>query len=252
MSFTVVGVDCATQEERTGLAYGVLDASGALELRRVTLGTAGESAPATVAGWIASAERYVVAFDAPLGWPIGLRESLAAHDAGQAITVDPERMFRRETERFVQAELGKHPPDVGADRVARTAHAALALLAQIRAAAGAALPLAWEPGASSGAIEVYPAATLLSRGISATGYKGDSVTGRKARAAIIDRLLRELRTAVSRDVLVEDDDLLDAVLCAVAAADFARGEAIAPSDRAVAEREGWIWFRGRGQRSLFG
>jgi hypothetical protein len=251
MSFTVVGVDCATQESRTGLAYGVVDERGALELRRVTLGTAGESAPATVAGWIAGASRYVVALDAPLGWPIALREGLGGHRAGQPVAVQVERMFRRETDRFVQSELGKHPPEVGADRVARTAHAALALLAQIGQAVGAPLPLAWMPGDSSGAIEVYPAATLLSRGISPTGYRGDTSSGRKARAAIFTRLQSELRTDVSRDLLVEDDDLLDAVLCVVAAADFARGEALLPQDRSTAETEGWIWFRGHGQRSLF-
>jgi len=251
MSFTVIGVDCATQEERTGLAYGVVDETGALELRRVTLGTAGESAPATAASWIAGASRYVVALDAPLGWPTGLRESLGRHRAGQPVAAAPERMFRRETDRFVQSELGRHPPEVGADRVARTAHAALALLQQIGEAAGAPLPLAWTPGTSSGAIEVYPAATLLSRGISPTGYRGDTSAGRKARAAIFDRLQGELSTSVSRDLLVDDADLLDAVLCVVAAADFARGEALMPQDRSTAEIEGWIWFRGHGQRSLF-
>lgn len=252
MAFTVVGVDCATQEERTGLSYGVLDDNGVLELRRVTLGTAGESAPATVAGWIASAAQYVVALDAPLGWPEALGAHLVQHRAGEPLAAPPERLFRRETDRFLHAQLGKHPPEVGADRVARTARAALAFLEQVSSAAGAPLPLAWEPGASSGAIEVYPAATLLSRGISPGGYRGATAAGRKARAAIFDRLQRELRTAISRDLLVDDDDLLDAVLCAVGAADFARGEALAPPDRSTAQREGWIWFRGRGQRSLFG
>jgi hypothetical protein len=40
-------------------------------------------------------------------------------------------------------------------------------------------------------------------------------------------------------------------VCALAAADFARGHALAPTDRERAEREGWIWFRGSGQRALF-
>jgi hypothetical protein len=112
--------------------------------------------------------------------------------------------------------------------------------------------LAWSAGASSGAIEVFPAATLISRGIPVGGYKGDSSAGRKARRRILDRLRSELNSAISRELLVENDHLLDAALCVIAAADFARGEALAPPDRATAEREGWIWFRGRGQRSLFG
>jgi hypothetical protein len=37
----------------------------------------------------------------------------------------------------------------------------------------------------------------------------------------------------------------------LAGADFARKQALPPRDRALAEREGWIWFRGRGQQALF-
>ena len=251
MAFIVVGVDCATQEERTGLAYGVVDDGGQLELKRVTLGTAGESAAATVAGWIDGADRYVVAFDAPLGWPAALGDALVEHRAGEALDVEAERMFRRDTDRFVHRELGRMPPEVGADRIARTARAALELLARIRSATDKPLPLAWSPGKSSGAIEVHPSATLRSRGISHSGYKGDRSAGRKARAAIFERLRPELRAEIRVELLTENDDLLDAVVSAVAAADFARGEAIEPRDRERAAREGWIWFRGRGQRSLF-
>jgi predicted RNase H-like nuclease len=251
MAWTVVGVDCATQEQRTGLAYGVVDDEGELELKRVTLGTAGESAAATIAGWIAGSAQYVVALDAPLGWPAPLGDALFSHRAGETMDTEPERLFRRETDRYVYSEIGKLPPEVGADRIARTARAALDLLRDVRSAGPNALPLAWEPGKSSGAIEVHPAATLLSRGISPRSYKGDSSAGRSARAAIFERLRPELRTAISTQLLTEDDDLLDALVCAVAAADFARGDALPPSDRARAEREGWIWFRGRGQRTLF-
>jgi hypothetical protein len=251
MAFTVVGVDCATQEERIGLAYGVVGADGAIALRRVTLGTAGESAAATVAGWIETAERYVVAFDAPLGWPAALGDALSRHRAGEPLEADVEHVFRRETDRFVSREIGCTPPDVGADRVARTAHAALGLLSRIRFAGSQALPLAWSPGESSGAIEVYPAATLRSRGIAHSGYKGERAGARKARAAIFERLQPELRADISVELLIENDDLLDAVVSMVGAADFARGAAIAPRDRERAAREGWIWFRGRGQRELF-
>jgi predicted RNase H-like nuclease len=251
MSWIVVGVDCATQEERTGLAYGVVDDQGLLALKRVTLGTAGESAAATVASWIGSATQYVVALSAPLGWPLPLGEALVHHRAGDPLEIEPEQLFRRETDRFMQAEIGKQPPDVGADRVARTARAALQLLRRIRAASQLALPLAWEPGAASGVIEVHPAATLRSRNISATGYKVETPAGRKARSAILERLRPELLTTVSSELLTENDDLLDAVVCTVAAADFARGDALPPLDRARAQREGWIWFRSRGQRKLF-
>ena len=252
MDFIAIGVDCATDEARTGLAFGVVPADGRLELRRATLGTAGESAAATVAGWIAGAERYVIGFDAPLGWPSALASALAQHRAGEYIAEPADRLFRRDTDRFVHQELGKQPLAVGADRIAHTARAALGLLAEIRATAGKEVPLAWSPGKASGAIEVYPAATLASRGIASRGYKGEGSERRKARAAILERLRAEIATELRDELLIDNDHLLDAVLCALAAADFARGEALAPEpeQREIAEREGWIWFRGRGQRRL--
>jgi predicted nuclease with RNAse H fold len=193
----------------------------------------------------------VVALDAPLGWPQALSTSLVEHRAVQPIETEPDAMFRRYTDRFVHAELGKLPLEVGADRIARTARAALRLLEDVRMLATVPLPLAWMPGSSSGAIEVFPAATLRSRGVIASGYKGDAASARKARATILERMSGFMQSALSPELLVEDDDLLDAALCAVAAADFARGDAVPPEDRALAEREGWIWFRGLGQRTLF-
>jgi predicted nuclease with RNAse H fold len=251
MTWTVIGVDCATQEARTGLAHGTLHDDGALELRRVTLGTAGESAAATIAGWIAGQERFVIAFDAPLGWPADFASGLQRHRAGEPIDIDAERMFRRATDRYVHAELGKLPLEVGADRIARTALAALGLIAAVRAHANGPVPLVWVPGEQSGVIEVYPAATLLSRGIRPRGYKGDSSKARERRKAIWRRIQNELRSELSEELLTEDEDMLDAAVCALAAADFARGHALAPEDRELALREGWIWFRGSGQRALF-
>lgn len=251
VEWTVVGVDCATLAERTGLAYGVLDDAGGLELRRATLGTAGESAAATIAGWLVGAQNYVVAFDAPLGWPAALGVTLASHRAGAPLEVEADQLFSRETDRYVRAALGKRPLEVGADRIARTARAALDLLGEVRVAANMPLPLTWKAGKASGVIEVYPAATLLSRDISPAGYKGDTRAARAARANLLERLRPEFRTSISADVLIEDDDILDAVVCALAAADFARGDAIGPENRTRARREGWIWFRGRGQRKLF-
>jgi predicted nuclease with RNAse H fold len=247
----VVGVDCAIEEARTGLAYGRVRDDGTLELLRVTLGTAGESATATIAGWIDGADAYVVALDAPLGWPAAMARTLDAHRAGEIMAPDADELFRRETDRFVQRELGKLPLEVGADRIARTAHAALALLHEVRKRTVKPLPLGARPGAESCAIEVYPAATLLSRGIAPTGYKGSASTSRAARARILERLSTEVALGVSRDVLIDNSDLLDAMLCALAATDFATGQALTPPDPTLAVKEGWIWFRGRGQKTLF-
>ena len=250
MTWTLVGIDCATQEERTGLAHGELDEEGHLRVRRVTLGTAGESAPATVAQWIDGAERFVVALDAPLGWPRALGGALVRHRAGQRMAAEPNALFRRATDSFVHGQLRKMPLEVGADRIARTARAALGLLESIRKRSGRELPLSWAQGEESGAIEVYPAATLLTRGLKPTGYKTNTHAGRRAREAVVERFAPEVDLRVTRDLLVENDDLLDAMLCVVAAADFARGICEPPEDSELALREGWIWFRGSGQRKL--
>jgi predicted RNase H-like nuclease len=249
-SWTIIGVDCATQEERMGLARASLSASG-LRLERVTLGTAGESAAASVSQWIEGSTSFVLALDAPLGWPIALGERLSGHRAGAPLPSDPEPLFRRRTDKFVQRSLGKTPPEVGADRIARTAHAALAMLANVRALCGRKVPLAWQQGKESGVIEVYPAATLISRGVSGSGYKAATGSGRRARAKLLERLSGELELDRARDVMIEDANLFDAMLCVLAGADFARGLCVEPEDEAVARKEGFIWFRGSGQRSLY-
>lgn len=41
----------------------------------------------------------------------------------------------------------------------------------------------------------------------------------------------------------ENADLLDAIVCLVAAKDFLDGQTLAPSDLNRAQREGWIWVR---------
>jgi predicted RNase H-like nuclease len=249
--WTIVGIDCATQEERLGLARGVLSVDGELSVERVTLGTAGESAVANVCQWIHQKRHFVLAMAAPLGWPARLGGALVEHVAGAELSPPPDALFRRQTDRLVQKALGKLPPDVGADRIARTARAALGMLAEVRALAGRSIPLAWQQGKESGAIEVYPAATLITRGVSGVGYKAKSAQGRKVRAEILARLANEADIKTTRDVMVEDANLFDAMVCALAAADFARGTCTPPSDPELARKEGFIWFRDTGQRSLF-
>ena len=250
--WTIVGVDCATQEERTGLARAVLNDDGVLRLERVTLGTAGESAAASVSQWIADSERFVLALSAPLGWPRTLGAALTSHTAGEPLAESREQLFRRHTDRMVHQALGQQPPEVGADRVARTALAALQLLASVRSLAPRPIPLAWSQGQESGAIEVFPAATLIGHGVSGAGYKLNTQPGRKARAALLTRLHKQLDVQSMREVMIDDANLFDAAVCALAGADFARGLCVPPPDPERARKEGFIWFRASGQRGLFG
>jgi hypothetical protein len=138
----------------------------------------------------------------------------------------------------------KKPLEVGANFIARTAHAALALLDQVGRGR---VRLGWTPGSVRGrdAIEVYPAATLLSRGWYRDGYKKKGVVGERARGQIVEAMKSEMTVlAKAEKRMVTSDHLLDAALCVLAASDYARDhDVVKPTDQALAEREGWIWVK---------
>jgi hypothetical protein len=41
----------------------------------------------------------------------------------------------------------------------------------------------------------------------------------------------------------KDADVLDALVCVLAGADFLAGRAMPPEDEQLAQKEGWIWVR---------
>ena len=227
---TIIGIDCATQPEKTGLALARWD-GGPVVLQEIACGSRHDRPAGIVAHWLQGVERALLALDAPLGWPLALGRELTRHAAGQPVDADPADLFRRHTDRVIERLLGKRPLEVGADRIARTAHAALQLLAAVSAETGRPIPLVWGAGAfeSLGAIEVYPAATRLARGVlnrpgALAGLEGEFAAG-----------LGFLEAA--------SPDARDAVVCTLAGADFLAGRAVAPDDLALARREGWIWVR---------
>ena len=239
----LVGLDCATQPKNTGLARATLD-GGHLTVHEARTGRSAEDIVDTLATWLASAPEAVFALDAPLGWPLAMGTVLAAHQAGGSLAPEADQMFNRETDRVVRKMLGKKPLEVGADRIARTALSALGVLNAV----GARVPveMGWTPGAvaSRQALEVYPAATLLARGLPTRGYK--AAGARDLRADLVDALDAEIEPEARTAALVTDH-ALDAILCCVAAADYASGDVLAPEAAGVAperaRREGWIWFQ---------
>jgi predicted RNase H-like nuclease len=244
MSLTIVGIDCATDPSKTGLALAVAEGDRTALL---DITTAKLSSPSTIIHqWIRDSHRVLLALDAPLGWPAQLSTTLIEHDAGEGLDAPADHLFRRRTDRFITETLGKRPLDVGADRIARTAHSALTMLTELRRLTGAEIPLAWSPklGEQIQAIEVYPAGTLTALELTATGYKksGDECVRRE-----ILRFLRELidLTRISEDRLAGSADLLDAAICVQAAADFLQWRVLPPDDLELARREGWIWVRPR-------
>jgi predicted nuclease with RNAse H fold len=223
----LLGMDCATQPAKTGLALGELK-GGKLIIRRCGVGL--RSTADVVLEWLDGAENVLFAFDAPLGWPIALGDELHRHQAGAALSAGSDALFRRAADDSIHRRLGKLPLEVGASWLARTAAAALRLLEEIRSLSGRPIPLAWtvdEPE-SWRVIEVYPAATRIAHGAEGGG---GSVEG----------LSEALDWTAAQDAIACSADAGDACVCALAAADFLAGRAVGPDDFALARREGWIW-----------
>lgn len=244
-----IGVDCATQAKHVGLARIVATAKSAHIDVLATADTWTEIVH-LVADWLAP--NTLLALDAPLGWPAPLGPCLTQHQAGAAINVAANAMFRRLTDDVVADAIGKRSLDVGADRIARTARAALAFLQALREYTAQAIPLAWTPGWQSHhhsepmALEVYPAATLASRGWPSTGYKGAGEVSVAKRRALVEKLASEVTFEnAAAAAMTANDHVLDAALCSLSGLDFANGNVITPSDRVRAKREGWIWVRPR-------
>lgn len=240
----VIGIDCATQPERVGLAWGRRTRDG-WSVDRVTLGAGDRTPAALVSAWVAEQPRTLLALDAPLGWPAALGDALVHHRAGAALDADVSELFTRVTDRVIRTRYGKRPLEVGADRIARTARAALELLHEVRRTTGHAVPLAWDASADDAphAVEVYPAATLAAHGLPSRQYK---VPGSEARGPIAAALRARLAVPDPLDLVALPGDALDALVCVLAGIDVAEGTALAPRDeeRGAAEREGWIWVRG--------
>jgi predicted RNase H-like nuclease len=237
----IIGVDCATQDKKVGVACGRLTADR-VEVLTVYVGDRDGSVLEHLVKSCVHGESTLLALDAPLGWPAALGPALAGHTAGGHIPIEANSLFRRRTDACIKEKLGQQSLDVGADRIARTAHSALKLLNELAERLSTRIPLAWDPRiAGIAAIEVYPAATLAAYKIAARSYKKPAEES--ARQAILHSLKNLVTVQCSTDTLLRNADGLDAVVCVLAGADFLRGNAHPPDDYTLAAKEGWIWSR---------
>ena len=228
----ILGIDCATRPEKTGLALGYARGERATIVR---CGVASTSTPvaAIVADWLGGCDRVLLALDSPLGWPQVLADCLPRHEAGARLPASADELFRRRTDSEIRSRLGLIPLEVAASWLARTAAATLVVLDEIRQQTGHVIPLAWAVAEPENwrAIEVYPAATRAAYGAPAGS---GSVAG-------LDDVLDWSRVD---EHVRRSEHIGDACVCVLAGADFLLGRAVPPDDFAVAEREGWIWARG--------
>lgn len=228
----IIGIDCATQPEKVGLALAHID-KGDLIIDEIALGSKRREPAMIISEWMKKSDQVLLAFDAPLGWPEAMGRSLADHQAGQVVSSSANKLFRRCTDDEIYKRLGKRPLEVGANLIARTAEAALRLLGELRNTTGCEIPLAWDISELHGicAIEVYPAAII-------------SVMGVKSASEFFESLPSEIRLPDS-PLLKTSDHVRDAVLCAITGADFLKGNCVGPTpeQRKLALKEGWIWCR---------
>jgi predicted RNase H-like nuclease len=244
---TIIGIDCATIAAKTGLALSEFN-GGILSIKDCRIAETKIPIADQIYNWIASADRVLLAMDSPLGWPHPMGRALIKHKAGAPIAFGANDLFRRYTDEVVRKALGKLPLEVGADRIARTAVAALSLLADLGALVGKAIPLAWDAqvGKSTWAIEVYPAGTL--RAYQRMGAVTDSKDSKPGKRSLVSRMKKSgtLRFESGMEKGIDNEHVLDSVLCAISAVDFLEKRAIAPrtdKERNLARKEGWIWVR---------
>lgn len=238
----VVGVDCATK--KLGLARGSVS-NGRITIHEVYyLSRENKEAEEKIRGWLERHRPALLALDAPLGWPRALGIQLHKHSAGMLLGGKADDLFSRETDRVVKSKIGKRPLEVGANLIARTAHSALELLERLRKKTHLTIPLAWEPSEIKDVcvIEVYPAATLRVLDIKPAGYKKSAA--HSERKELMKALEKHLTIAeAERNKLEKSADMIDAVICVLAAADFLAGKCMKPENPKEARKEGWIWVR---------
>jgi predicted nuclease with RNAse H fold len=198
------------------------------------------------AGW--------VGIDAPFGWPADMASSVHDYMTGDAWSGGDKESFRyRRTDRFVRErvleETGRRlsPLSVSSDRIALTARRT----AVLRECAYERSGVRFDRAGGDQVVEVYPAATLLVWGLDRGGYK----TTRRADRRDAERFAREALLAAmedrvgwlawapgAREVCVDNDDAVDAVVAALVARAAAMGLTVPPGvdDIALAHSEGWI------------
>ncbi len=238
----IIGVDCATDARKVGLAMGVYY-NRDISLLETKFGSNGNSIAEIIMDWIQLDDKVVLAIDAPLGWPEDLGDSLNHHLAGQTLYIDSNLLFRRETDRFIKEKLGKQPLDVGADRIARTAYAALKIIGELQLTMKNKIEMAWNPEKVNtiSVIEVYPAATLQSYGIRSGRYKEKGQSD--AREEILRDLAKVMKIECDLQHMIQSADVLDSAVCLLAAKDFLDGNVYFPSDFKKAKKESWIWVK---------
>jgi hypothetical protein len=237
-----LGIDLASQPEDT--AACLIDWSGTRGVARAASGDTLDDDE--LLRLIASKDVSRVGIDAPFGWPMPFVDALVTYQAGgQWLPLDASELRFRSTELHVKTKTGQAPLSAVTDRLIWPTMRCHRLLSRLQ-------PQPVDRTGAGRVVEVYPAAALLrwlgsDFGGTVPSYKDGKPGRREARAQIVtalaDKTAAVLELAAEfRDRCIEDDDVLDALVCALIAraADIRRVDAIPPGSRWAAAREGWI------------
>ncbi len=96
MQCHIIGIDCATDPKKRGVAVAKYDKDNCV-VRSVDTGLSDEQIANSVKNCLEQNDRALVALDAPLGWPELLGKSLADHHAGRPLRELPNTLFRHVT-----------------------------------------------------------------------------------------------------------------------------------------------------------
>ena len=246
-----LGIDLAAQDKKTASCAIEWDSGRALVEAPLVGHPSGDLIDAMqAADWIG--------IDAPFGWPDAMVDAVYryATEGSWPVHASPDRLRYRMTDRFVhkiiaeERDVSVWPLSVSSDRIAVCAWRCADLLREFSERTGWLLDRVGVP-ATDGVIEVYPAGALALWGFPFKGYKRTaSKSGSAAlqqRVAILSALEETGNDWLSltddvRGACLEDDDSFDSFLCSlvVRAAATDRTLLPLPSQRAAAEREGWI------------
>lgn len=178
--------------------------------------------------------------DVPLGWPEEFIEFITAHQNHEALPpYQRNRLWHRETDRFVYQHSKQRPLSVSADRIGITAMRASVLMATL-ASRGEVI----DRTGQARIVEVYPAAALRVWGFACSGYKGPKC--RDALCRLADDLSRRTTSWLDLNSTQErckkSDHVLDAVIAALVAraATCGLSHSVPHELQARARREGWI------------
>jgi len=222
-----LGIDLASQAKHTAICAIEWSTSAAI-VRRIKLGCSDADLDALIA------DAGAVGIDAPLGWPVPFTAAVTDWSHPQWNNELRDQMRFRLTDFKVREICGKWPLSVSSDLIALPAMRAMALLQRHR--------VADRSGGNGQFFEVYPAASLQLWGFQSRGYKGKGETAEQGRAAILQSIGNAMPWLEGAESCGEDDNILDALVAAIATHQAWQKMTIRPSAEEIptAAKEGWI------------